>query len=107
MSHAISPTMTTKLRSSAMSSRQSSLGEVTDATLRRELMKLPWRVIRRPKQAPPDGDWFVWLILAGRGWGKAQTGAEFVIERMAVFGDSLAKRCHLAFDRLFLSLLIR
>jgi phage terminase large subunit-like protein len=45
-------------------------------------LKLPWRVIRRPKQARPDGDWFVWLILAGRGWGKTRTGAEFVLEQM-------------------------
>lgn len=26
----------------------------------------------------PSGDWFVWLILAGRGWGKTRTGAECV-----------------------------
>lgn len=24
----------------------------------------------------PDGDWFVWLILAGRGWGKTRTAVE-------------------------------
>lgn len=30
----------------------------------------------RPKQRTPDGDWYVWLILAGRGWGKTRTGAE-------------------------------
>jgi phage terminase large subunit-like protein len=31
----------------------------------------------RAEQIPPDGDWFVWLILAGRGWGKTRTGAEW------------------------------
>lgn len=32
----------------------------------------------RPDQLPPDGDWHVWLILAGRGWGKTRTGAEWL-----------------------------
>lgn len=32
----------------------------------------------RPSQMPPDGGWRVWLILAGRGWGKTRTGAEWV-----------------------------
>lgn len=29
----------------------------------------------RPEQLTPRGDWNVWLILAGRGWGKTMTGA--------------------------------
>jgi len=32
----------------------------------------------RPEQLIPPGDWFVWLVLAGRGWGKTRTGAEAV-----------------------------
>lgn len=32
----------------------------------------------RASQIPPAGDWRVWLILAGRGWGKTRTGAEWV-----------------------------
>jgi phage terminase large subunit-like protein len=31
---------------------------------------------------PPAGDWRTWLILAGRGWGKTRTGAEWVIDRI-------------------------
>ena len=31
---------------------------------------------------PPHGDWRTWLILAGRGWGKTRTGAEWVIDRI-------------------------
>lgn len=27
-------------------------------------------------QLTPPGDWRIWLILAGRGWGKTRTGAE-------------------------------
>lgn len=34
----------------------------------------------RAAQIPPEGDWRVWLILAGRGWGKTRTGAEWVRE---------------------------
>jgi phage terminase large subunit-like protein len=32
----------------------------------------------RASQKPPDGDWRVWLLIAGRGFGKTRTGAEFV-----------------------------
>lgn len=37
-----------------------------------------WATIGRPNQQPPPGDWRTWLILAGRGWGKTRTGAEWV-----------------------------
>ncbi len=37
-----------------------------------------WKFWGRPNQHPPDGDWTTWLILAGRGFGKTRTGAEFV-----------------------------
>jgi predicted phage terminase large subunit-like protein len=32
----------------------------------------------RGSQKPPAGDWRVWLLLAGRGFGKTRAGAEFV-----------------------------
>ncbi len=33
----------------------------------------------RRKQRPPEGDdWFVWLVLAGRGFGKTRTGIEWL-----------------------------
>ena len=34
-----------------------------------------WLDKARPKQLTPTGDWHIWLILAGRGWGKTFTGA--------------------------------
>jgi phage terminase large subunit-like protein len=37
-----------------------------------------WTLWARPEQAPPPGDWIVWLILAGRGAGKTRAGAEAV-----------------------------
>jgi phage terminase large subunit-like protein len=32
----------------------------------------------RAKQRPPDGEWLVWLIQTGRGFGKTRTAAEYV-----------------------------
>jgi len=37
----------------------------------------------RDEQKPPPGDWRVWLLLAGRGFGKTRTGAELVRQRIA------------------------
>ena len=34
-----------------------------------------WLNTARPNQITPLGDWHIWLILAGRGWGKTRTGA--------------------------------
>lgn len=36
----------------------------------------------RPKQLAPEGNWKVWLILAGRGFGKTRTGAEWIRKRV-------------------------
>lgn len=38
--------------------------------------KYLWLKNARPNQLPPPGDWRIWLILAGRGFGKTRTGAE-------------------------------
>jgi phage terminase large subunit-like protein len=37
-----------------------------------------WQNLARPNQLPPVGDWRGWLLLAGRGFGKTRTGAEWV-----------------------------
>ena len=37
----------------------------------------------RTTQLPPEGDWLVWLILSGRGWGKTRTGAEWLAYQAA------------------------
>src|SRR5689334_9600497 len=43
-----------------------------------------WRGIwARREQLAPEGDWTVWLILAGRGFGKTRTSAEWVREQEA------------------------
>lgn len=37
-----------------------------------------WSLWARENQLPPAGDWRTWLILAGRGYGKTRTGAEWI-----------------------------
>lgn len=44
---------------------------------RREL-RHHWSLWARPEQLPPEIDWRLWLILAGRGFGKTRAGAEWV-----------------------------
>ncbi len=42
-----------------------------------------WPFHARPSQREPEGDWRTWLILAGRGFGKTRTGAEWVRQSVA------------------------
>jgi phage terminase large subunit-like protein len=47
-----------------------------------------WPAIARPNQLPPAGDWWqIWLLLAGRGFGKTRTLAEWVCQQ-AAFGQA-------------------
>ena len=41
-----------------------------------------WSLWARPAQLAPDSDWRIWLILAGRGFGKTRTGAEWVRQQV-------------------------
>lgn len=41
-----------------------------------------WRAWARPEQLAPPGDWDHWLILAGRGFGKTRSGAEWVLDQV-------------------------
>jgi phage terminase large subunit-like protein len=47
-----------------------------------ELHRKPWWYIGRPEQQEPEGNWNVWLILSGRGWGKTRTGAEWLARQV-------------------------
>jgi phage terminase large subunit-like protein len=43
-----------------------------------------WAAVARPNQLPPPGDWWqIWLSLAGRGFGKTRTLAEWVCHQVA------------------------
>jgi phage terminase large subunit-like protein len=37
-----------------------------------------WRLWARDGQLPPEGEWHLWLVMAGRGFGKTRMGAEWV-----------------------------
>ena len=58
-----------------------------------------WPYWARHEQMPPPGDWRVWLICAGRGFGKTRAGAEWVRKiaqadpqaRIALVGSSLVE----------------
>lgn len=41
-----------------------------------------WRLWARQEQLAPAGDWRVWLLLAGRGFGKTRSGAEWVRDQV-------------------------
>jgi len=45
-----------------------------------ESLLYDWAFWARPKQLPPDWDWYIWLILSGRGFGKTRTANELVIK---------------------------
>lgn len=42
------------------------------------IARYDWSVRGRENQQVPPGDWRVWLVMAGRGYGKTRTGAETV-----------------------------
>src|SRR5436305_10440327 len=48
-----------------------------------DALEASWPAIARPNQLPPPGDWQVWLLLAGRGFGKTRTLAEWVCQQAA------------------------
>jgi phage terminase large subunit-like protein len=42
-----------------------------------------WLATARPNQLPPPGDdWFIWVLLAGRGFGKTRSLSEFAIDHI-------------------------
>lgn len=54
--------------------RESFLGGLSEAEA--EALLSDWSIWGRQNQQLPQQDFFAWLILAGRGWGKTRTGAE-------------------------------
>lgn len=59
-------------------------------SLRHKRANDPWdgpNGTAREKQRPPDGAWQIWMILAGRGFGKTRTGAEWIRKRVQA-GDA-------------------
>lgn len=44
----------------------------------------------RPNQIAPDGEWSTWLVLAGRGFGKTRSGAEWLREKWKAGAQRIA-----------------
>jgi phage terminase large subunit-like protein len=66
------------------------LGTLTPGQLRRLMRDLPlkyrrelierWQGWAQDGQCEPPGDWRIWMIRAGRGFGKTRAGAEWISE---------------------------
>ena len=41
-----------------------------------------WQLQARENQIQPKGEWLTWLVMAGRGYGKTRTGAEWIRARV-------------------------
>lgn len=52
------------------------------ADLSPDMVLHDWSLWGRPEQHAPPGDWSVWLILSGRGWGKSRTGSEWIHDKV-------------------------
>lgn len=70
--------------------REALLAAIAELSLRAEWAERPTAWKPRPNQiapvrAPDDpaGDWLYWLLLAGRGFGKTRTAAEWILQRVA------------------------
>ena len=51
---------------------------------------LDWHFWAREAQRTPPAPWFVWVLMAGRGYGKTRVGAEWAIEQARTPGIRIA-----------------
>ncbi|HXI15220.1 MAG TPA: terminase family protein, partial [Chloroflexota bacterium] len=58
--------------------RDSYLAQLTATKQKAARLETDWSFWGRRDQQIPAGDWRVWLVQSGRGWGKTRTGAETV-----------------------------
>lgn len=59
-----------------LAQKQQFVSTLTDAEALQ--LRYLWEAWARDKQLEPVGNWSTWLLLAGRGFGKSRTGAEWV-----------------------------
>jgi len=67
-----------------VSAREKILAELTAAEL--QGLEWDWDFWSRPAQRMPPGPWRVWMVRAGRGFGKTRMGAEWVRAQVMRFG---------------------
>nr|WP_066560568.1 terminase family protein [Croceicoccus bisphenolivorans] len=57
--------------------RRTSILQTLNETERKEL-RYHWELWARSRQLPPESDWRLWLVCAGRGFGKTRAGSEWI-----------------------------
>lgn len=69
------------LASMSLSEREAFFAKMTDIEI--EALMGSWRDFHsRKNQRAPDGDWDIWMMMAGRGFGKTRAGSEWVREQV-------------------------
>lgn len=78
MATAIVPYKKLNLESLSRASLRKRLDEFTTPELHYLRWKLEWRARARRKQLAPEGNWSIWGIRSGRGFGKTLTAANWL-----------------------------
>src|SRR3972149_5494207 len=63
------------------SQREASLRQLAPTATDAAHLLAEWRFWARPNQLAPEEPWTIWLQLAGRGFGKTRSGAEWIYHR--------------------------
>jgi len=50
-----------------------------------EIARGEWWWTARPEQRAPDGNWFIWMMMTGRGFGKTRGGSEWIVDQAEEF----------------------
>jgi phage terminase large subunit-like protein len=84
-----------KLKTYPVEKRKAALEKLTPEE--REALFYYWAFFARPNQLPPE-QWgragcYLWIIRAGRGWGKTRTGAETFINKIQNEGYRYTSLC--------------
>ena len=75
------PPLVARLRAAPMDDARLDAVRVADRRLPGDdqaPLEYSWPLMARQNQTPPDRLWTAWILLAGRGFGKTRTGAEWV-----------------------------
>lgn len=83
------PSVAEQIAALSEADRAAALATLTDAEA--AALLYDWRgFLARPDQIAPEGDWDIWLALAGRGWGKTEVGVRWVKEQVEAGVKSIA-----------------
>lgn len=81
MAHSSTASLASSLAQLPRGAQAKILAQLTEAEA--EQLRYEWRFWARPSQVAPPGLWWtIWLILAGRGFGKTRSVVEFVGEEV-------------------------